>query len=113
MLVTPILTIMYPSPLIAPPSPSLPYQKHTLASQLLELRRLMKFPPKDANVDVNASVSVNVVVELVVKGKFTHENVEELTGAFTRFGRVLSVLLDDERFGLNLPLRCCVSRGIC
>ena len=45
---------------------------------------------------VNASGSVNV--ELVVKGKFTHEDDDELTGAFARFGRVLSVLLDDERF---------------
>ena len=51
MLVTTILTIMYPSPLIAPPPlphlPLLPYQKRTLASQLHELRRFMKFPPKD------------------------------------------------------------------
>ena len=37
-------------------------------------------------------------MELVVKGKFTHEDDDELTGAFARFGRVLSVLLDDERF---------------
>ena len=39
-----------------------------------------------------------MVVELVVKGKFTHEDVDELTGAFARFDLVLSVLLDDERF---------------
>ena len=53
----------------------------------------------NANAIVNASVVVVVVVvELVVKGKFTHEDVEGLTGAFARFGRVLSVLLDDERF---------------
>ena len=44
------------------------------------------------------SGSLNVVVELVVKGKFTHEDVDELTGAFARFDLVLSVLLDDERF---------------
>ena len=49
------------------------------------------------NAIVNASVVV-VVVELVVEGKFTHEDDEELTSAFARFGRVLSVLLDDERF---------------
>ena len=43
----PILTIMYPSPLPPPPLPLLPYQKRTLASQLHELRRLMKVPPED------------------------------------------------------------------
>ena len=84
----PILTIMYPSPLPPPPLPLLPYQKRTLASQLHELRRLMKVPPEDflrallhdetataaatidtettrgetgsGNVDANAIVSVNV-----------------------------------------------------
>ena len=46
------------------------------------------------NVSGTGSVDVsrNVAVELVVKGKFTHENDEELTDAFTRFGRVFSVL---------------------
>ena len=38
---------MYPSPLPPPPLPLLPYQKRTLASQLHELRRLMKVPPED------------------------------------------------------------------
>ena len=53
----------------------------------------------DGNASANASVSVNVVVVLVVKGKFTHEDVDELTGAFTRFDLVLLLLLlDDERF---------------
>ena len=49
-----ILTIIYPSLLIAPlssltphPSLPLPYQKRTLTSQLHELRRLMKVPPED------------------------------------------------------------------
>ena len=79
---------MYPSPLPPPPLPLLPYQKRTLASQLHELRRLMKVPPEDflrallhdetataaatidtettrgetgsGNVDANAIVSVNV-----------------------------------------------------
>ena len=47
----------------------------------------------DMDGNVSASVSVNVVVKLVVKGKFTHEDVEELTSVFTHFGRVLSVCL--------------------
>ena len=49
-------------------------------------------------MSANAIGSLNVVVELVMKGKFTHEDVEGLTGAFARFDLVLLVLLDDERF---------------
>ena len=47
---------------------------------------------------VTESSNVNMTVELVVKGKFTYDDIDELTGTFTQYGHVLSVLIDDVRF---------------
>ena len=62
-------------------------------------------------MSANAIVSLNVVVELVMKGKFTHEDVEGLTGAFARFDLVLLVLLDDERFS-DAAVVCLEASGV-
>ena len=40
-----------------------------------------------ATANVIADVNVSVTVELVIKGKFTHDDIEEITGTFARFGR--------------------------
>ena len=63
-----------------------------------------------ASATANVMAVVNMIVDLVIKWKFTHDDIEEITGIFTRFGHVLSVQLDDERFpdAVVVRLEACV-----
>ncbi len=73
-----------------------PQEKQILQVKLHELRRLMKIPNGDKlRKIIEAGAEVEGGIELLVRGVFTADDIEEVESAFTKHGKVKSVRVSD------------------